>query len=110
MRNFIFALAFILPMAAQAETKKKIDLRPQNQKVEDPGSATPLLFKTPAQTAPTAKDTNSIKITGSCKDLHGMIVKSSDPSYATCLKNQGKLKPEKVDENNPNSVGITIGN
>lgn len=106
---FLVLLSFTLPAEA-SEGKKKIDLKPKHEKVEDPGSATPLLYKTPGQIQGAEAQRKGISIKATCTDSMGMVNKQGDKGYEACLRNLDKLRPEKVDEKNPNSVGITIGN
>jgi hypothetical protein len=106
MRYLLLIVLCSIP-AAEA----KVDLRPKHQKVEDPGSATPLLYKTPQQTEalkPSAKASG--KITASCTDRFGTVVKQGDKGYETCLRNLDRSKIQNANEKNPNSVGITFGN
>lgn len=110
MRTILFIVLASMPLTVQANVpKKKVDLKPRHEKVEDPGAAEPLIYKSPADTAAIKKEAGGIKITASCTDQMGMVVKSSDAGYESCLKNQDKLRPHKADEKNPNSVGFTIG-
>jgi hypothetical protein len=104
---FLILLSFTLPAEANA---KKIDLKPKHEKVEDPGSATPLLYKSPKDTKEAEAHRQGLKISASCTDGMGMVVKQGEKGYEACLRNLDRLMPQKVDEKNPNSVGITIGN
>jgi hypothetical protein len=94
---------------AAAAAHAKIDLRPKGQKIEDPGSATPLLYKAP-QNGENATP-SKLKVSATCTDSMGMVVKSTDKGYESCLRsNMNRTKVQNPSEKNPNSIGFTIGN
>jgi hypothetical protein len=107
----IFTLCFSPTVSVEAK-EKKIDLKPKAEKVEDPGSATHLIYKAPGKdTLSEEKSTGTISITATCTDNLGMVHKKTDKSYEACLRNLDKTKPENnFNEKNPKSLGITIGN
>ncbi len=101
----------LLVLAAPSEAAKKIDLKPKQEKVEDPGSATPLIYKTPPKDVIQKESSDgTVKIAVTCTDNLGMVHKKGGKSYEACLRNQDKTRPESnFNEKNPKSVGITIG-
>lgn len=105
----LYALALCLLFLPMAHAK--VDLAPKKQKIEDPGSATPLLYKSPQQLeALKPSGSAKAKITATCTDSLGMVVKQGDKGYESCLRNLNKSKIQNANEKNPNSVGISIGN
>ncbi len=107
----ILTLCFSPTVTVEAK-EKKIDLKPKVEKIEDPGSATPLIYKAPSKTSLAEEKTKgAISITATCTDSLGMVHKKGDKSYEACLRNLDKTKPENnFNEKNPKSLGITIGN
>jgi hypothetical protein len=105
---FLFLSTLLCFNTAEA---KKIDLKPKQEKVEDPGSATPLIYKAPPKDLSFEKsESGNMKIAVTCTDSLGMVHKKGDRSYEACLRNLDKSKPEgNFNEKNPKSVGITIG-
>ncbi len=102
---FLFVL-FLLPLPVDAA---KVNLKPQQQKVEDPGSAEALLYKNPKDLPAPAKENSSsgLSIASTCTDSLGMIHKKGETGYEACLRNLNKTQPE--NKNQPNSLGFTIG-
>lgn len=114
---FLLIALCLYPLAASAAQnpgKKRIDLRPPQEKTEDPGSATPMLYKNPSE-LPTANfpaegKKNGLKVSQSCTDSLGMVHQQGDRSYEACLRSLDKYKPSpRAGEKNPNSLGFTIG-
>lgn len=104
---FLFAVACSTPAIAGA----KLDLKPKAQKLEDPGSATPLLYKSPAKTEGLSQGAKgALRVHATCTDRFGTVVKQGDKAYEACLRNLDRSKIQNANEKNPNSVGITIGN
>lgn len=103
----LFALALALPVTGEA----KVDLKPKARKLEDPGSATPLLYKSPAESESLNQGAKgALRAHATCTDRFGTVVKQGDKAYEACLRNLDKSKIQNANEKNPNSVGITIGN
>jgi hypothetical protein len=104
----VFALLVLLmPVAAVAAPKKKLDLKPQTTKVEDPGSATHLIYEAPAKNMDKAEESTSV-VKPTCTDQMGMIYKKGDKGYSGCLRTMDLAKP--ADKRHSPSVGFTIGN
>lgn len=104
---FTFTVSlFLSATMAQA----KVDLRPRSQKVEDPGSATPLLYKDSKELDRLKPAEKSSAVTSTCTDSSGVTIKKGSAGYETCLNNVNKSKNTNVNEKNPNSLGFTIGN
>jgi hypothetical protein len=104
---FLVAVACALPVLAEA----KVDLKPKTRKLEDPGSATPLLYKTPAESERLNQGAKgAVRAHATCTDRFGTVVKQGDKAYEPCLRNLDKSQIHQSNEKNPNSVGITIGN
>ena len=109
MRLFpiLLALAVSMPVFAEA----KVDLKPKTRKLEDPGRATPLLYKSPAESEGLNQGAKgAARVHATCTDRFGTVVKKGDKAYEACLRNLDKSQIHNANEKNPNSVGITIGN
>ena len=107
------ALASLTLALAASLAQAKVDLSPKAKKIEDPGSATPLIYKSPTKTHALdqgVKGATKSRVTATCTDDAGLTVKQGDRGYEACLRgvNQARPQPE-PSEKNPNSVGITIG-
>ncbi len=114
MRLVLIALC-LLPAAALASEKKKVDLKPNSakavKKAEDPGSATKLLYEDPKKLkSETAQNNGGIAISSTCTDHQGMVHTQGEKSFDACLRTLDKTAPAKSpsDKNAP-SMGITIG-
>ena len=90
--------------------KGKINFRPPHEKIEDPGSATPLIYKSPAEVKNLEQKPQESAVKTICTDSMGMMIKKGDSGYEACVRNQDKLGPSRANDKNPNSVGISIGN
>ena len=109
MKTITILLAALFTVSAQA-ADKKIDLRPHHKKVEDPGSATPLLYKKAPPPSVNAGSGSGVKVTATCTDSLGMVIQSDDKAYEACLRDQDKSRLSNPTEKKPNSLGISIGN
>lgn len=107
MRHLLLAL-LILTAPALAKTEKKLNLKPQNTKNEDPGSATHLLYE-PIKPIEGNSDEPKVQITQTCSDSVGMIYKKGDKGYDGCLRTKDLARPAENSRQRP-SVGFTIGN
>ena len=107
---YILSLLLLFPLAAEAKTEKKINLKPpKSAQVEDPGSAEHLLRQGPTEDDKKAADARAATVTPStCTDSSGMIHKKGDAAYAGCLRTLDLAQPPSSDQRK--SVGFTIGN
>lgn len=110
MRALILFLAIALPLHLEAKTEKKINLKPQHGKSEDPGSATHLIYESPKNSEKASEVDGKGKIVAgqNCTDQLGMIYKKGDNGYEGCLRTMDAARPESSDQRRK-SVGITIG-
>lgn len=107
MKLLIISLAlFAYTPGAEA---RKVDLKPKHEKPEDPGSATPLLYKSPKEQPDLGAKPSGVTVNSTCTDGLGMIHKSGSASFESCIRNQNKILPNKANESKPNSLGITFG-
>ena len=104
---FFAALLFFSPFAQSKP--KKIQLAPPH-KIEDPGSATPLIYKTPDEVKNLEPKAEDDPVKSICTDNFGMIHKKGTAGYDGCIRNQNTVRPQNASDKNPNSVGFTIGN
>lgn len=89
--------------------QKKVQLAPPH-KIDDPGSATPLIYKTPQEVEKLEPRVADDPVKSICTDNFGMVHKKGTSGYDGCLRNQNTLPPQNATDKNPNSVGITFGN
>ena len=109
--NYSFlVLLFCAAFNSQAFSKeKKVKLAPPH-KIEDPGSATPLIYKSPNEVKDLEPRLADDPVKSICTDNFGMIHKKGTSGYDGCLRNQNTMRPQNASDKNPNSLGITFGN
>lgn len=103
MRSLIFFI-LLLPLAAGA-ANKKINLKPQPSKLEDPGSATHLIYEAPKASDTKVEENGAVKPT--CRDSVGMVYKKGDKGYEGCFRTMDLSQPQ--DKRHSPSVGFSIG-
>jgi len=84
------ALAFVfsLPTVSAA---KGIDLKPPARPIEDPGSATPLLYQKPE-----GAQGRGLASAANCTDGSGVIYRKGSPGFDACLRTRNLTKPEEA--------------
>ncbi|MCO5144259.1 MAG: hypothetical protein M9962_14310 [Oligoflexia bacterium] len=103
--NFLF-ICLLTASPLYAKNNKKINLSPSYEQKEDPGSATPLLYKVADPNL--GKDKKDLKLSASCTDSLGMVHTKSDPGYQACLRTLEKTAPDLGKDKEKQSIGITI--
>lgn len=107
MRNLLgifFVMGTLIGVNAEA---RPINLAPPARPVEDPGSATPLLYQVPKKGDSGAG--RGPASTASCTDSLGVIHVKGSAGFTACLRTQNLTKPEQaLPGNRGDSVGFTF--
>ena len=120
MRELVLLLMIITSVqpavASKTKDSKKIKLAPPGQKsqtMEDPGSATRLLYEDPRNkyslTAGADNKQPESAFKPTCTDSMGMIYKKGDKGYDGCLRTVNQQAPHLPGDKRSPSLGITIG-
>ncbi|RYZ95801.1 MAG: hypothetical protein EOP11_24350 [Proteobacteria bacterium] len=88
----ILSLSLALTCIALAPAHAKtIDLKPPVRAVEDPGSATGLLYQKPDSSVSIGRGLAS---SSNCTDTAGVIYRKGSPGFSACLRTRALVKPE----------------
>lgn len=91
MKFFSLCLALNCIAIAAPAHAKAIDLKPPVRAVEDPGSATNLLYQKPD---PALGSGRGLASSADCTDAAGVIYRKGSAGFSACQRTRALVKPE----------------
>lgn len=109
MRKLLSIFVMAGTLAAVSADARSINLAPPARPVDDPSSATSLLYKTPKKDAVHGASRGPASVAVSCTDSLGVIHVKGSAGFTACLRTQNLTKPEQaLPGNRGDSVGFTF--